>query len=73
MLLTVKKAINGLNFLIENKQEVKTEILNPNMLWNKGEPNISGLAEAVVSLLQRDINSLQKIKNESSLNGFDYI
>ena len=64
MLMTVKKAISGLNFLIENKHEVKTQLLNPNMLWNKDEPSINGLVETVASLLQRDINSLRLIKKQ---------
>ena len=62
--MTVKNAIEGLNFLIENKTKVKNEILDPNMMWNKGEPSISKFTEALSSLLQRDISSLQKIKNE---------
>lgn len=60
--MTVKKAIDGLNFLIKNKQEVKNGLFDPEKPWNKGEPSISDFVNKIALLLQRDIDSLRLIK-----------
>jgi len=60
--MTVKKAIICLDFLIQNKQEVKTGLIDPKQSWNKGEPSIESFVQGLASLLQRDIDSLHAIK-----------
>lgn len=63
--MTVGKAIKGLDFLIQNKHEVKTGLLDPEMSWNKGDPRIiTSFVEGLASLLQRDIDSLRAIKRQ---------
>ena len=60
--MSVSKAIKGLDFLIQNKQQVKTGLVDPQMSWNSGEPFIKDFVEGLVLLLQRDVDSLYAIK-----------
>ena len=53
--MTVKKAIKGLDMLLENKQKMKTDILSPKMLGDSNEPIIKSLANTFDHILQRDI------------------
>ena len=62
--MTVKKAISGLDFLIQNKREVRTGLLDPHKPWNDGEPTIGSFVNGLASLLQRDVNSLLVIKRQ---------
>lgn len=60
--MTVKEAIDGLNFLIKNKQEVRAGLFDPEKPWNKGEPSIADFVDKIALLLQRDIDSLCLIR-----------
>ena len=62
--MTVKKALEGLDFLIQNKYEVRTGMLDPTQIWNKEKDLANDAANTIATVLQRDIDSLNAIKRQ---------
>ena len=62
--MSVSKAIKDLDFLIQNKQQMKSRLIDPKMLWNRGESMMKGLVEDLALVLQRDIDNLRHIKRQ---------
>lgn len=62
--MAVKKAIMGLDMLIENKQKMKTDILGPEMFGGTTEPMLISLGRTMTTLLQKDLEWLQAIKRQ---------
>lgn len=62
--MSVKKAIMGLDMLIENKQESKAGMLAPEKPWNRKEDCVTSLAQTIAGNLQNDVEWLQAIKRQ---------
>ena len=62
--MTVKKAIKGLNMLIENKHESRAGMLAPEKPWIQKEDCITSLAHTIADNLENDIEWLQAIKRQ---------
>ena len=62
--MTVKKAIQAIDILLENKQEVRAGMLDPTKSWNKEKDMVSSMANTMANTLQKDIDWLQAIKRQ---------
>jgi hypothetical protein len=62
--MAVKKAILGLDLMIQHKEKIRKDMLDPESLWNMGEPKINGMATSIASFLQGDVDYLYAIKRE---------
>jgi len=62
--MTVKKAIQILDALIECKHDSKTRMLSPEKLWNREEDSAKKLARTIAENLQNDVEWLQAIKRQ---------
>ena len=62
--MTVKKAVMGLDLLIQNKQKVRERILDLTQSWNKDKDVVSSMANRMADELQNDLNWLQAIKRQ---------
>ena len=60
--MTVKKAIQVLDALIDCKQDSKTRMLSPERPWNSEEDSVKRLARTIAENLQCDVEWLQAIK-----------
>ena len=62
--MTVKKAVMGLDLLIQNKQKVREGILDLTQSWNKDKDMVSSMANKMADGLQIDLEWLQAIKRQ---------
>jgi len=62
--MTVKKAIKILDFIIQNKDEIKNDFQNPEKSWHIGESCVSGLAYQLGDVMRKDIENLKLVLKE---------
>lgn len=60
--MTIKKAIKGLDMLIENKQKVRAGMMDIIRSWNGDTDVVSRMANMMTDGLQKDVEWLQAIK-----------
>jgi len=63
--MTIEKAIQIIDAAIQNKQDKKTGLLDPNQLWNKSPDNFfADLVKGLVEVQEKEIEWLQAIKDQ---------
>ncbi len=62
--MTVKKAIKGLDMLIQNKTKVREGVLDPAQPWNSKDTIIQDMAKMMGERLQNDLEWLYAIKKQ---------
>lgn len=66
--MTIKKAIEILDYIIEKKLEKKIGLLDPLKPWNQGNESIKEMSNTVAEIIDDDIKILQTIKKEITPN-----
>lgn len=62
--MTIKKAIEILDYVIEKKLEKKNGLLDPLKQWNQGVGSIKEMSNIVAGIIDDDIKILQAIRKE---------
>lgn len=62
--MTVKKAIQDIDIMLETKQQVRSGMLDPTKAWNREKDVVSNMANTMAMVLQRDIDWLYAIKRQ---------
>lgn len=62
--MTVKKAINLTEWLLETNEKFRNGLLDPKMSWNQDNDTCKGLVGAIVAVSKRDSEVLMAILKE---------
>jgi len=62
--MSVKKAIKGLDILIQNKHKIREGMLDSTQSWNKDDDIVSRMANTISGGLKNDIDWLHAIKRQ---------
>lgn len=62
--MSVKKAVEHIDFLLEKRQKFIEGMLNPLQPWNKGEDVVSKMVKMMAEELQKDVEWLRSIKKQ---------
>ena len=60
--MTIRKAIQGLDIMIQNKQQLRENLLNPIQSWNKENTAGKELVTSLTNALEFDVDVLNQIK-----------
>ena len=66
--MTVKKALELLNYYSEKKVEIKNGFLDRNKSWNHGEISLYPLSQAISQMIESDLIFLEGIKKQIKPN-----
>jgi len=66
--MTVKKALDILNYFSEKKSELRTGFLDRNKPWNHGDVNLYSLSEIMADNIKTDLIFLEAIKKQIEPN-----
>ena len=62
--MTVKKAIQIIDFTIKRKLEIRKGFIDPTKSWNMGDPNISVISTELGRILGEDVEILKIIRSQ---------
>jgi len=62
--LTIKKAVDIIDFVIKRKLEIRTGFIDPEKSWNKGDVNISVISNELGRILHDDVKILKFIRSQ---------
>jgi len=62
--MTIKNAIKILDFIIQNKDEIKNGFQNPEKSWHTGNRFVSDLAYQLGDVMRKDIENLKLVLKE---------
>lgn len=60
--MTIKKAIQGLDIMIENKRQLRVNLLDSSRSWNKDNTASKSLVDSLTSSLEFDVEVLSGIR-----------
>ena len=63
-MLTLKKAVEIIDFTIKRKLEIREGFIDPTKPWNVGESNISGMSMELGRILHEDVKILEVIRDQ---------
>jgi len=66
--MTVKKALELLNYYSEKKSKMKEAFLDRNMPWNHGDVSLYPVSEGMAQIMESDLIFLRAIKNQIKPN-----
>ena len=64
VMLTVKKALEMIDFLMEYEKKMQNAMADPSKSWNIGTPNIKDLAKTLSDSHEDSVRILNSIKQE---------
>jgi hypothetical protein len=62
--LTLKKAVDIIDFTIKRKLEIREGFIDPTKSWNRGDPNISVVSTELGRILSEDVEILKLIRSQ---------
>ena len=62
--MTLKKAVEILDFTIKRKLEIREGFIDPTKSWNMGDPNISVFSTELGRILNEDVEILKIIRSQ---------
>ncbi|MDH3203213.1 MAG: hypothetical protein OEL81_00870 [Nitrosopumilus sp.] len=66
--MTVKKALELLNYYSEKKSIMKKDFLNRNMPWNHGDVSLYPVSEGMAQVMETDLEFIKAIKSQIEPN-----
>ncbi len=62
--MTLKKAVDIIDFTIKRKLEIREGFIDPTKSWNRGDPNISVISTELGRILSDDVEILKLIRSQ---------